>query len=33
MLDWMVEKLGVKDTKELGNVVMNRKRWREIAPP
>ena len=33
MLDWMMERLRIKDGKQLGNVVMNRKRWKEKEPP
>ena len=33
MLDWMMERLRVKDGKQLGKVAMNRKRWREREPP
>ena len=33
MLDWMMERLRVRDRKQLGNVAMDRKRWRERGPP
>ena len=33
MLDWMMERLRVKDGKQLRKVAMNRKRWREREPP
>ena len=33
MLDWIMERLRVKDGKQLGKVAMNRKRWRERELP
>ena len=33
MLDWMMERLRIKGGKQLGNVAMNRKRWKEKEPP
>ena len=33
MLDWMMERLRIKDGKQLGNVAMNRKRWKTKEPP
>ena len=33
MLDWMMERLRIKDGKQSGNVAMNRKRWKEKEPP
>ena len=32
MLDWMMERLRIKDGKHLGNVAINRKRWKEKEP-
>ena len=31
MLDWMMERLRVKDGQQLDNVARNRKSWRERA--
>ena len=31
MLDWMMERLSVKDGKQLDNVARKRKSWRERA--
>ena len=33
MLDWMMERLRIKDGKQLGIVAMNRKRWKDKEPP
>ena len=33
MLDWMMERLRIKDGKQLGIVAMNRKRWIDKEPP
>ena len=33
MLDSIIERLRIKDEKQLGNVAMNRKRWKEKEPP
>ena len=32
MLDWMMERLRVKDGKQLGKIARDRKRWKESAP-